>query len=80
MRLCLKPIIDRYVSQWRDLLYIINSFHTNSYIILLLCHDRLAPLRLQHAEQARQEAAGPGMASRGGAVHEKQAVGDDHPR
>ena len=64
MRLCIKPIIDRYVRQWRDFLII--TFHTNSYIIVLLCRDRLAPLRLQHGEQARQEAASPGKASKCG--------------
>ena len=48
--------------------------------MLLLCNDRLALLRLQHAEQSRQEAAGLAMASRCGAVHEKQAVGGDYQR
>ena len=76
MRLCIKPIIDRCVRQWRDVL--INTFHTNAYIKLIVCRDPLTPLKLQHAEQARQEAASSDNDSRGGTVHEKQAFVDDH--
>ena len=46
----------------------VNTFHANSDIIIL-CHDRLARLRSQHAEQTRQEAAGPGKVSRGDAFY-----------
>ena len=46
----------------------VNTFHANSDIIIL-CHDRLALLRLQHAEQTRQEAAGPGKVPRGDAFY-----------
>ena len=46
----------------------VNTFHANSDIIIL-CHDRLARLRSQHAEQTRQEAAGPGKVPRGDAFY-----------
>ena len=67
--------------------YIINTFHAKSDIILL-CHDRLARLRLQHAEQTRQaparyEEATPNTRSRRSATVTARSYGhngdDDSP-